>query len=169
MQPLEGQPHVSCIHRHSSLVLASFLEHCLPIRAAATGCAGFPRGSVPPWIEKTRCREQLQGSFCKSKTSHGSCSLQLLQPAAARSMEQKVESLFSISLANRVLKTFFFLTFLWFCTEGDDLQICPSMLESNSLFPQCSALCICQVIPGCNSFKTKGFVWCLFFNDWTVD
>lgn len=122
MQPLEGQPHVSCIHRHSSLVLASFLEHCLPIRAAATGCAGFPRGSVPAWTEKTRCREQLQGSFCKSKTSHGSCSLQLLQPAAARSMEQKSGKFVFYSFSQQSPKDFFF--FLPFCDFAQKEMTC---------------------------------------------
>lgn len=53
------------------------------------------------------------GQFLQnSQTSHGFCSSQLLQPAAARSMEQKVECLFSISLANRVLKMYFFYLFV---------------------------------------------------------
>lgn len=158
-----------------------------PAPIASTSCSSCPfwgagclTGQLPQdvlaspeahWLLRQR-KPSLKGSSKATfvRQSNFPCILQLAVPpiCCCQVHEQKVKSLLSIPLANKVLKTYFF-AFLWSCTEGDDLQICPFMLDSISLFPWCSALCICQVIPGCNSFKTKGFVWCLFFNDWTVD
>ena len=109
MQLRGWQPHLACTHSCNNLLLRSILECQLPHRLAVPGCADLPRGSLTAWTESQVPRAAQRQLPWDSPISHGSCSLQCLQPAAARGREQKVKSLFSRSSANRVLKSSFYL------------------------------------------------------------
>lgn len=113
MQVRGWQPRVSCTPSHNELLLRSLLGCRLPCRSPAPGCVSLPRGSLPAWTESQVPRAAPRQLLWASPISHGSCSSQCLQCAAARAGEQKVKSLFSIALANRgVLKTYFFYLFV---------------------------------------------------------